>query len=39
MDVVARRRVATVAYGEVVWSWRPLAGAKLAGDDPQGDGD
>jgi hypothetical protein len=35
MDVAARRRVATVAYGEVVWFWRPLAGAKLAGDEPQ----
>jgi len=23
------------ADGEVVWSWRPLAGVKLAGDDPQ----
>jgi len=26
----AARRAATVADGEVVWSWRPLAGVKLA---------
>jgi hypothetical protein len=26
------------ADGEIVWSWRPDAGAKFAGDDPVDDG-
>jgi len=25
--------------GQVVWSWRPWAGAKVAGDEPATDGD
>ena len=31
MDVTVRQTNAAVADGEVVWSWRPDAGAKLAG--------
>src|SRR5579871_1475093 len=31
----AARRVATIACDKGVWSWRPWAGAKFAGDDPQ----
>jgi hypothetical protein len=27
------------ADGQVVWSWRPWAGVKSAGDEPSGDGD
>jgi hypothetical protein len=33
-DGVARR-AAREADGEVVWSWRPDAGVKFAGHDPQ----
>jgi len=29
----------TIADDEIVWSWRPWAGAKSAGDEPAGDGD
>ena len=29
----------TIADDEIVWSWRPWAGAKSAGHDPAGDGD
>ena len=35
---VFARRAATNADGEVVWSWRPLAGAKSA-EQSAGDGD
>ena len=27
------------ADGKIVWSWRPWAGAKVAGDEPATDGD
>jgi hypothetical protein len=33
------RRARQLADDEVVWSWRPWAGAKFAGDDPASDGD
>jgi hypothetical protein len=33
MDAMAHETNATVADGEGVWSWRPLAGAKSADDD------
>jgi hypothetical protein len=40
MDADARAgRAARLADGEVVWSWRPLAGAKHASDELAGDGD
>jgi hypothetical protein len=39
MDAKARATSAAEADGQVVWSWRPWAGAKFAGDDPAGDGD
>jgi len=35
---VRGRRLARARNGEIVWSWRSDAGAKLAGYDPQGDG-
>ena len=35
----ARATSAADADGQVVWSWRPWAGAKSRGDDSQGDGD
>ena len=35
----AARRAARVADDEIVWFWRPWAGAKFAGDDPANDGD
>jgi hypothetical protein len=36
VDAMARdRRTALFADGEVVWSWRPDAGVKLAGGIPQ----
>jgi hypothetical protein len=38
MDVVVLSDVQCGADGQVVWSWRPWAGAKRAGD-PAGDGD
>jgi len=37
MDVAARRRTAPATDGEVVWSWRPDAGAKFCGC-PRNDG-
>jgi hypothetical protein len=30
MDAASRQTIVEVTYGEVVWSWRPDAGAKLA---------
>ena len=33
MDAMAHETNATIADGEGVWSWRPLAGAKPADDD------
>jgi predicted Fe-S protein YdhL (DUF1289 family) len=30
MDATSRQTIVEVAYGEVVWFWRPDAGAKLA---------
>jgi hypothetical protein len=30
MDATSRRTIVEVTYGEVVWSWRPDAGAKFA---------
>jgi hypothetical protein len=33
MDVIARETNVAGADGEVVWSWRPDAGVKFAGDD------
>jgi hypothetical protein len=33
-----RMTCGTSADCEIVWSWRPWAGAKQAGDDPAGDG-
>jgi hypothetical protein len=35
----AARRAARLADDEIVWFWRPWAGAKFAGDDPANDGD
>ena len=37
--LAARATSAAEADGEIVWSWRPWAGAKVAGDDPANDGD
>jgi hypothetical protein len=39
MDAAARATSAADADCEIVWSWRPWAGAKVAGDDPANDGD
>jgi hypothetical protein len=32
---VTARTNDAIADGEIVWSWRPDAGAKLAGNEPQ----
>ena len=39
MDASARVTNDAVADGEIVWFWRPWAGAKSASDDLAGDGD
>jgi hypothetical protein len=39
MDASARVTNDAVADGEIVWSWRPWAGVKFAGDDLANDGD
>jgi hypothetical protein len=39
MDAAARATSAADADDEIVWSWRPWAGAKVAGDDPANNGD
>jgi hypothetical protein len=36
---LCRATSGTNADDEIVWSWRPWAGAKSAGDEPAGDGD
>jgi hypothetical protein len=38
MDALARKTSAIEADGEIVWSWRRDAGAKLAEDDPPATG-
>jgi len=38
MDGATQLTSALFPDGEVVWFWRPDAGAKFAGDDPVNDG-